>query len=426
MPLRLAAVLLVFLQLSAAVAAESAGENWPGWRGPRGDGSSAETNVPTQWDGPSGKKVAWKSPIPGKGHSSPIVWEDKVFLTTFVEGDGDKQKPDRLLLCFDRKSGRELWRQTVIEAPKEKKHTLNSYASGTPATDGNLVYVTFLLPDFGSDSDRTPGDMVVAAYDFEGNQKWLVRPGRFASIHGYCSSPVLFEDKLIVNGDHDGDAYIVALNKQTGEAVWKIDRENKTRSYVTPIIRKIDGRTQMILSGSKCVASYDPQSGKQHWILDGPTEQFVASMVYDGKLVYLTAGFPERHVLAVDPTGSGKLDDDAIVWRTKKGCGYVPSPVLCDEYFIVAADNGTASCYKARSGELQWMERLGKSYSASLVSANGLVYLVADDGVTKVVRPGPELEVVAENKLGEFCYASPAISRGQIFIRGENTLFCIE
>jgi outer membrane protein assembly factor BamB len=237
---------------------------------------------------------------------------------------------------------------------------------------------------------------------------------------------VLFEDKLIVNGDHDGDAYIVALNKQTGETVWKIDRENKTRSYVTPIIREIDGRTQMILSGSMCVASYDPRSGKQHWILDGPTEQFVASLVYDGKLVYLTAGFPERHVLAVDPTGSGKLDDDAIVWRTKKGCGYVPSPVLCGEYFIVAADNGTASCYKARSGELQWMERLGKSYSASLVSADGLVYLTADDGVTKVVRPGPELEVVAENKLGEFCYASPAVSQGQILIRGENSLFCIE
>ena len=423
---RLLPLLLIVAISAPLTGAEEKTENWPGWRGPRGDGTSLEASVPTEWDAPSGKNIAWKIPIPGKGHSSPIVWEDKVFLATFVDGKGEADKPDRLLLCLDRKTGKELWRETVIEAPKEKKHTLNSYASGTPVTDGELVYVTFLLPDFGSETERTPGDMIVAAYDFEGNQKWLVKPGRFASVHGYCSSPVLFEDKLIVNGDHDGEAYIVALNKKTGEIVWKVDRENKTRSYVTPIIREIDGRTQMILSGSMCVASYDPRTGERHWIMDGPTEQFVASMVYDGKYAYLTAGFPERHILAVDPSGSGTLDDDSIAWRVKKGAGYVPSPVLCGDYFLVAADNGTVSCYKARSGELQWMERLGKSYSASLVTAGGLVYLLADDGVMKVVRPGAELEVVAENKLGEFCYASPAISQGQMLIRGENSLYCIE
>lgn len=424
MPRLLSFLLLVSLT-SLVVAAEPKTENWPGWRGPRGDGSSLEVNIPTEWDGPSGKNIAWKTSIPGKGHSSPIVWQDKVFLATFVDGEGKEDQPDRLLLCLDRKSGKELWRKTVVEAPKEKKHTLNSYASGTPTTDGELVYVTFLLPEFGSETERTPGDMVVAAYDFDGNQKWLVKPGRFASVHGYCSSPVLFEDKLIVNGDHDGEAYIVALNKKTGETIWKVDRENKTRSYVTPIIREIDGRTQMILSGSMCVASYDPRTGERHWIMDGPTEQFVASMVYDGKYAYLTAGFPERHILAVDPRGSGKLDDAAIAWRVKKGASYVPSPILCGDYFLVAADNGAVSCYKARSGELQWMERLGKSYSASLVTAGGLVYLLADDGVMKVVRPGPELEVVAENKLGEFCYASPAISQGRMFIRGENLLYCV-
>jgi outer membrane protein assembly factor BamB len=421
----LAVLVLVAWCTLSALAEDTASENWPGWRGPRGDGSSLEQDVATEWDGPSGKNIAWKSTIPGGGHSSPIVWNEKIFLATFVEGDDAGQQPDRLLLCLDRKTGKELWRKTVIDAPKEKKHTLNSYASGTPVTDGELVYVTFLLPDFGSETDRTPGDMVVAAYDFDGNQKWLVKPGRFASVYGYCSSPVLFEDKLIVNGDHDGDAYIVALDKKTGETLWKVDRENKTRSYVTPIIRDIQGRTQMMLSGSKSVASYDPRTGKQQWLMDGPTEQFVASLVYDGKLVYLTAGFPERHILAVDPTGSGKLDDSAIVWRTKKGCGYVPSPVLCGEYLLVAADNGAVSCFQARSGELQWMERLGKSYSASLVSAGGLVYLLADDGVMKVVRPGPELDVVAENQLGEFCYASPAISQGDLFIRGEKSLFCI-
>lgn len=422
----LTAFLIVVSLLPSALGDEPKIENWPGWRGPRGDGSSLEQNLPTEWDGASGRNIAWKTPIPGKGHSSPIVWQDNVFVATFFEGEAEKDKPDRMLLCLDRKTGKELWRRTVIEAPKEKKHTLNSYASGTPATDGELVYVTFLLPDFGSETERTPGEMVVAAYDFDGNQKWLVKPGRFASVHGYCSSPVLFEDKVIVNGDHDGDAYIVALNKKTGETVWKVPRENKTRSYVTPIIREIDGRTQMILSGSMCVASYDPRTGERHWIMDGPTEQFVASMVYDGKYAYLTAGFPERHIMAVDPRGSGKLSDEAIAWRVKKGASYVPSPVLCGDYFLVAADNGAVSCFKARTGELQWMERLGKNYSASLVSAGGLVYLLADDGVMKVVRPGPKLEVVAENKLGEFCYASPAISQGQLFIRSENALYCVE
>lgn len=411
---------------SFALAAEPQIENWPGWRGPRGDGTSLETNLPTEWDATSGKNIAWKTPIPGRGHSSPIVWNDRIFLATFAEEEGKSDAPDRLLLCLDRATGKERWRKTVIKAPKEKKHTLNSYASGTPATDGQLVFVTFLQPDFGSDSERTPGDMVVAAYDFDGNQRWLVKPGRFASVHGYCSSPVLFEDKVIINGDHDGDAYIVALDKKTGQTVWKVDREHKTRSYVTPIIRQIDGRTQMILSGSKCVASYDPRSGERHWIMDGPTEQFVASMVYDGKFAYLTAGFPERHILAIDPTGSGKLEDDAIIWRTRKGCSYVPSPVLCGDYLLVAADNGTVSCFEAQSGKLQWLERMGKSYSASLVSADGLVYLTADDGITKVVRPGPKLELIAENKLDEYCQASAAISHGKLFIRGEKTLYCVE
>ena len=205
-------------------------------------------------------------------------------------------------------SGQLLWQQTVLQSPLEDKHQLNSFASSTPATDGQLVYVTFL--------DRS--EMVVAAYDY-GRQKWLVRPGAFSSKHGYCSCPVLFEDKVIVNGDHDGDAYLVALDRATGKTVWKIDRENKTRSYSTPIIRQIDGRTQMILSGSKCVASYDPHDGSRHWIIDGPTEQFVASMVYNGKLLFLTAGFPELHMMAIRPDGSGNVTDTHIAWRTRKG-----------------------------------------------------------------------------------------------------------
>ncbi|MEX2174667.1 MAG: PQQ-binding-like beta-propeller repeat protein [Pirellulaceae bacterium] len=417
---RLLSIFLCCAIFAPSFAAEPSTEQWPGWRGPRGDGTSLEAGLPTHWNGVSGENIAWKTAIPGSGHSSPIVWQERVFVATCLEEQGQ-----RALVCLDRTTGKILWQQVVLSAPLEKKHSLNSFASGTPATDGELVYVSFLEADFASQKEQTPGDLVVAAYDFEGKKKWLARPGRFASTHGFCSSPVLFEDKLIVNGDHDGDGYLVALDKKTGEELWRTPRENNTRSYVTPIICEADGRTQMILAGSKCVASYDPRTGRQHWLMDGPTEQFVASLVFDGQLAYLTAGFPERHILAIEPDGRGKVGDEQIAWRTTKNCSYVPSPVLCGPYLLVAADNGIASCYVARTGKLQWTGRLGKHYSASLVSAGGLAYFLADDGVMKVVRPGPQLDTIAENPLGEYCYASPAISQGQLFLRGEKHLYCV-
>jgi len=411
------ALLLLVNLLLAAPAARA--ENWPGWRGPRGDGTSSEKNIPIEWDRKTGENILWKLELSGGGHSSPIVWEDRIFVVSCATETGE-----RVLTCLDT-AGKVRWNKTVLKAPLEKKHKLNSYASGTPVTDGKLVFVTFLEADFASQRERTPGDMVVAAYDFEGNQKWLVRPGRFASVHGYSSSPILFEDKLIVNGDHDGDGYIVALDKQTGKTIWKIKRPNNTRSYVTPIIRQIDGRTQMVLSGTKCVASYDPNDGSQHWIIDGPTEQYVASLVYNGKLLFMTAGFPERHILAIRPDGKGNVTRTHIAWRTTKNCSYVPSPIVVGDYFLVVSDMGIASCYHANSGRLLWRERMGRRFSASLVTAEGLVYFTSDDGETTVVRPGEKYERVAKNELGQECYASPAISGGRIYLRGEKHLFAI-
>ena len=286
--------------------------------------------------------------------------------------------------------------------------------------------MTFLEADFPSLTEPTPGNMVVAAYNLAGEQQWLTRPGRFSSVHGYCSSPITFENLVIVNGDHDGEGYLVALDRKSGEIAWKINRPNKTRSYVTPIIRQIDGRTQMVLSGSKCVASYDPRDGSQHWYLQGPTEQFVASLVYDGSMLFMTAGYPEHHILAIRPDGRGDVTDTHIAWRTTRGCSYVPSPIVIGGYFLVATDNGRAACFEAATGDLLWLERLGRQYSASLVSAQGLVYFLDDDGVTKVVRPGPRLDVVATNELGEPCRASMAISNGRSFLRGQDHLYCIE
>jgi outer membrane protein assembly factor BamB len=384
-------------------------ENWPGWRGPRGDGTSLETNVPLYWSATS--NMVWQAEIPGTGHASPIIWNDRVFTVSALPAT-----EDRVLICIDRKTGNLVWQKTVFSAPLEHKHRLNSHASSTPVTDGKLVYVAFL----------EQREMLVAAYDFKGEQKWLVHPGPFASMHGFCSSPILFKDKVIVNGDHDGDSYIVALDRETGKTLWKTMRENHTRSYCVPIIRELAGRAQMVLTGDKCVASYDPNNGKRHWIIDGPTEQFVASPVYSEKtgLIYITGGFPDHHILAIKPDGTGNVTQTHIVWRSIKGVSYVPSPIIAGDYFLVVSDQGFGTCFDASSGKILWQERLGEHH-ASLVSANGLVYLLSDEGVTTVVRPGSQFQLIAKNELGEKCFASPAISQGQIFLRGDKHLFCI-
>lgn len=394
---------------SLLVTATSA-ENWPCWRGPRGDGTSSETGIPTNWS--ATENIAWKVPVKYQGHASPVVWNDFLILV-----GAETEHHRRMLVLRDRKTGKLLWERQVLDAPLERKHKLNSWASSTPATDGKRIYVSFL------DERR----MFVAAYDFKGHRLWKVHPGVFSSRHGYCSSPVLYKDKVIVNGDHDGNAYLVALRRDNGKTLWKTPRENKTRSYCTPIIRTIKGRTQMMLSGSKCVASYDPDTGKRLWILDGPTEQYVASLVMNDGLVFMTGGFPDKHIMAIDPTGSGNITGSSYVkWHhTREGVSYVPSPVAVGKYFLVVSDNGIGSCFEARSGKRVWKQRMGRRFSASLVTAGGLAYFLDDDGNCTVVKPGPEYRVVAKNRLGEATYASPAISRGQLFIRGENHLFCI-
>ena len=401
-------------------------ENWPGWRGPSGDGISAGKGIPTKWS--SKENIAWRIAVPGEGHSSPIVWGDKVFLTSSLT-----EKNKRILLCIDRLSGQTVWQRDVVQSPPETIHRLNSRASGTPATDGKQVYVTFMraegdeviAPNVGSERLITPGKIIVAAYDLDGNEKWKTNVGDFLSAHGFNTCPVLFEDLVILNGDHDGNAYLVALDRQSGRQRWRTRRENKTRSYVTPIIREIDGITQMILSGSLCVASYDPRNGKRHWIVDGPTEQFVASMVYDGKYVFATGGYPERHTLAIRPGGKGNVTDTHIAWRTTRGAAYVPSPIISGRYLLMVADSGIASCFEARTGKRHWMERLPGGHSPSPVSADGLVYFVSDRGVTTIIRPSETFAVIAKNELGEPVSASPAISQGQIFLRTHQHLYCI-
>lgn len=416
-------VLLPLLLLTATAFAE----NWPQWRGPRLDGTSHDTGFPAACD-PA--KATWRTPLPGEGHASPIVWNDRVFTVASLAESGR-----RVLLCLDRASGKILWQSTVIKSPLEKKHGLNSHASSTPATDGERIFTAFLdIPESeaaqnepGKKQHVTPGEAVVSAHDFDGKPVWQKRVGRFSSTHGFCSSPVLFKDKVIVNCDHDGDGYIVALSRTDGREQWRIDRPNKTRSYCAPIIRELAGKTQMVLSGTKCVASYDPNDGRLLWIIDGPTEQFVASIVYNDRagLLFMTGGFPEHHLLAIKPDGAGNVTDTHVAWHVvNKGVAYVPSPISEGDWFLVVSDSGIGHCFEAKTGRIAWTERLGEQH-ASLVSAEGRVLFINDKGDARFIRPGEQYELLAEGSFGEKVFASPALSDGQIFVRGDKSITCL-
>ena len=396
---------LIFL----AVPALASAENWPQWRGPRGDGTCLEKGVPVEWNVQS--NCAWKTELPGAAHSSPIIWGDRLFTATAL-----REKGQRILLSLDRKTGKILWQQVVLEAPLEKKNRENSYASGTPASDGEKVYVAFLGGQ----------DVVVSAYDFSGKQIWQSRPGQFASPHGYSGSPILFKDKVIVVGDHTGESWVAALARTDGKTLWKTPREKSNISFGTPLIRELAGRNQMFTAGNTCVTSYDPNDGARIWFADGPSDQAVASTVYSelAGLLFATGGYPQRFLLAIKPDGSGNVSQTHVTWRNSEGVAYVPSPILVGEYLLTVTPNAVMYCLEAATGKVLWKEKVVKHH-ASPVSVNGLVYFIDDKGQINVIKPGPTFERVAQHELGEATYASPALSEGQVFLRGEKSLFCI-
>jgi len=402
----------LFVAASLAGLLPAGAEEWPAWRGPRGDGTSTESRVPLRWS--TDENIAWKTPIPGKGHASPIVWGDRIFVTTCKE-----KEQQRMLLALDRRTGEILWERLVLTARLEKRNRLNSYASSTPATDGKRVWATFL--DFPR--------VQVVCYDVEGNETWRESPGEFYSVHGYCSSLIPYKDMIILNADQDAKlpkrAYIVALDKASGKERWRIDRSDRIRSYCPPFIVEAAGRTQMVVSGADHVRSYDPDTGEQYWMIEGPTEQFAANLVYTDGVFMITGGYPSLHILGIRPDGEGNVTKSHVLWHLRKGASYVPSPIPAGKHFFLVADNGSASCLAARTGERPWQEQLGRHHSASPVSANGHLYFLDDEGVTFVLKAAPKFEIVARNALGEPCRASPAISRGQIFIRGAKHLYCI-
>lgn len=384
-------------------------QNWPCWRGPTGDGVSAEKNLPIEWD--SIKNVVWKSKISGTGHSSPVVWEDKLFITSALPETNEK-----ILICYDTKEGLMLWQKTVVKAALEKKHADNSFASGTPATDGMLVYLSFLDVD----------DIVVAAYDFSGMKIWEQRPGKYQSPHGYSCSPILYQDKLIINGISKGDNFFAALRKTDGQIIWKKKQENLSHSFSTPFVRNMSGKTQLILLGNKEIGSYDPDDGSQYWYASGPSEDFCSTPVYNEKynLLVVSSAWPRRILTAINTNGAGNVTNTHVAWQNTQGAMYVPSAICTEDYLFTTMTNGKVYCTNIATGDTLWTKNMGKQYSSPIL-ADGLVYMPNDEGVITIIKPGPVFDMVSRNDIGERMIASAAISNGKIYLRGAKHLYCI-
>jgi outer membrane protein assembly factor BamB len=436
--------------------------NWPQWRGPLASGAAPESQPPTTWSESSNLK--WKVKIPGFGNSTPIIWGDRIFLATAIalpseksaaapapapepppaagapavggneergrrrgggggggfRGEAPTSKVQFVLMALDRATGKVVWQKTARETlPHEGHHRDGSFASGSPVTDGKHLYAFF-------------GSHGVYCYDLDGNLKWEKDLGdmRTRNAFGEGASPALHGDTLIVNWDHEGEDFIVALNKQTGEERWRQKRDEPT-SWSTPLVLDHDGKSQVIVSATNRVRSYDLATGEQLWEVGGMTGNVIPTPVSAFGMVYPISGFRGAALLAVKLGAKGTLDGtDAIAWRHAKSTPYVSSPLLVGErLYFMAGNNGLVSCFNARTGqpyfEAHRLAELGGGVYASPVAAGQHVYIVGRDGKAVVLKAADQPEVIATNSLEDRIDASPAIVGNELYLRGHQHLYCV-
>jgi outer membrane protein assembly factor BamB len=395
-------------------------ENWPQFRGPTSQGQSSETNLPLRWN-PS-ENIAWKTPIPGESWSSPVVWGDRIFLTTATDG-GVKCR----VLAVDRATGQIVWNTPVFDQTLRRKEARNTFATPTPATDGERVYACF-------------GDGSFAAVDFAGNIVWTNRDYPFYSQHGLGSSPMLSRDLLIMafDGSSDGDdkelgwqkpwdrAFLVALDVATGKERWRAARGMSRISHGSPIVWEHDGRAEIVTEAGDVLQGFDATTGRRLWSYPVIGEGKAPSVVISSNLAFTAGGWGGREsIKAFRLGGSANSAETDFVWEQRRGMPKVPSMVYRDPYLFAVSDDGVATCINGESGELVWQNRLGGNFSASPVAAEGRIYCLADDGLTTVIAASDEFEVLAKNAIEEKVQASMAVSDGQLFIRGERHLYAI-
>ena len=441
---RIALTLIVGISLALGslsfVARTVSAGNWPQWRGPEGSGISNEKNLPSEWS-PT-KNIKWKTPIEGRSHSSPIVWGNRIFLTTAVEGaevpgakavkhqiDGkDFIHPDSVgankkhtfkVMALDRDSGKLVWQQTAWEGtPYDDRHRKSSYAASTPATDGKMVYAFF-------------GTEGLYAYDFKGKLVWKAQLGNIGTLGmGAATSPILYDNFVIVQADEENAtaSFIIALDKKTGKEVWKTPRKIQV-SWCTPLLVRTVTRTELITSGTENVIAYDPATGKELWRHKGLESNAIPSPVANNEMAYLVAGFPTKITYAIRLGQNGDLTGTPNVpWKYEKGTAYVPSPILYGDYLYLTTDRGILTALDAKTGEVKYEGGripIPATFTASPVAFEGKILMTSEDGDTFMIKAGPKHEILGTNSVGEAVYASPAIADGHIFIRGEKNLYCI-
>lgn len=380
--------------------------NWPGWRGPARNGHTVEKGFPVRWDDAS---VVWKVPLKGRGQSSPIVWGNRMFLTTAL--DNGRQ---RLVFALDLADGKPLWEQVAWTGDPEKSHGMNGWASATCVTDGEIVAAFF-------------GKGGLHAYTVDGKHLWSRDLGTFESPWGTAACPVIVGPLVIQNGDSDAGAFIEAFDRKSGKTVWRRARPDH-RGWSTPVPVQFHGQTQLVLNGHTGVTAYDPASGEELWFIansNGRGEPTVTP-ANNGLMVVVCGLAGDMYAVRQGESA----DRPEIVWKSARRSGRdLPSPVVVGDYLLVCSLPGIASCYDLKTGKEYWKERLGGQFSSSPIAINGLVYHQNEAGETVVIEPGPSLKIVARNTLGkaenELFRASLTPIRGRIYSRSNQALYCI-
>jgi len=421
-------------------------QQWPSFRGPWACGFIDNTKAPTSWNLDSLKNIKWKTPIPGLGHSCPVIWDNYLFVTTACSekkdeslkvglyGDIDMASDSAVMefkvYCLDKNSGRIIWERVAHKGiPKSKRHTKSSQANCTPATDGK-----YLVVHFGSEG--------LFCYDLKGNLIWeknmgILNPGPYTDPGvewGYGSSPIIFQNRIIIQCDIPKTPFIAALDLATGNEIWRISRGDEVSTWCTPAIYSKNGKTQVIANGYKYICGYDFETGKEIWHLSNGGDAPAPTPVIANNLIYLNSAHGKNSPIFIvkpDAIGDITLAADStknkyIVWSIKRGGAYMQTPLIYGDYLYNLQVNGQLTCFNALTGEVKYKENLKDAFTASAIAADGKIYLTSEQGVVYVIQAGKEFKLLAKNAMSDVCMATPSISGNTIFFRTQHSIIAVE